>query len=614
MEEIITKALQLRLWSPLDVQFSRMLATSSQRALMLASACLSADVGAGHVCRPLVLLTQERLFDGRYSTLAHQAWQWAGSPSLEDWSRLLLASGAVSDGSHPTPLVLDNQRLYLHRMWQHECVVAQFFNRSRPRIDVEEERCIEVLNRFFPGNTIEIDWQKIAVAIAITHPVALISGAPGTGKTSTVVKLLAALLLLSGSVHFRMVMAAPTGKAAARLSESLTLAVQHLGLDEGQKKKFPRKAVTLHGLLGVQPNSQRMRYHYANLLHADVLIIDEASMVDLPMMSNVFSALPPQARVILLGDRYQLSSVESGAVLEDLCQFSEAGYSDLRRQELARLTGYILPTGTNGGYGIADSLCLLRKNYRFDKRSGIGRLANAINTGDGKSALALLSASVDDLYYLSLQDQKDYQDMIADCIVGYCDYLQRVRARETPRAILDAFNHYRLLCALREGLFGVAGLNNYIEKALMQAGLIQYIGGQNYAGRPVMVVRNAPSLGLSNGDIGILLLNANKALRAHFLLTDGSIKTISPSRLPEHETAFAMTVHKSQGSEFNHTALVLPNEVLPILTRELFYTAVTRARQCLSLYATDRVVIHTITTVTQRRSGLVERLMMQSPC
>ncbi|WMQ74938.1 MAG: RecBCD enzyme subunit RecD [Sodalis sp.] len=610
MEDIVAEAQRLRLFRPLDVHFSRMLATPSEPALMLASACLSADVGAGHVCLPLALLTPARLFDGRLPTLAQLAWLRAGSPSLDDWQRHLLASNAVSDGSRPTPLVLDNQRLYLRRMWQHECAVAQFFNRPQPPVVGDETTLVAVLARYFPGDGSRIDWQKIAAAVAITHQVAIISGGPGTGKTSTVAKLLAALLQLSDGGRARMLMAAPTGKAAARLSESIGLALQRLELDEEQKQRLPREAITLHRLLGAKPNSQRLRYHHGNPLHVDILIIDEASMVDLPMMANVTAALPPQARVIFIGDRCQLSSVEAGAVLGDICQFAEAGYSPARRAELMRLTGFMLPAGTGGGYGIADSLCLLRKSYRFDEESGIGRLANAINAGDAKDALALLNAgTAADVVYTPLRETADYQHMLDDCVEGYRDYLLRVRNHDAPAVILDTFNRFRLLCALREGPFGVAGLNDRIELALSRAGLLALGNAEgSYAGRPVMIVRNAPSLGLYNGDIGILLWDGEQMLRVHFSLPDGGVKAALLSRLPEHETAFAMTVHKSQGSEFHHTALAIPNQILPVLTRELLYTAVTRARARLSLYATDEVLQHAMATKTQRRGGLIDRL------
>ena len=614
MNFLIERAQQLRLWRYLDIQFARMLAAPDEAALMLACACLSADAGAGHVCLPLEHLLPERLFDGRYPELAQHAWGVAGEPSLADWQRILQDSPAVSDGSRPTPLVLDNGRLYLQRMWQNECRVADFFNHIRPAVPADENRIRQVLDRFFGPGGNEVDWQKVAAAVAISHPVSLISGGPGTGKTTTVARLLASLVALGTSRRLRIQLAAPTGKAAARLSESLGAALETLGLGEEQKRVFPPEAVTLHRLLGVQPNSQRLRYHRDNPLHVDILIVDEASMVDLPMMANLIAALPAGAKVIFLGDRCQLASVEAGAVLGDICFFAESGYSPDRRSQLQRLTGCSLPPGGGqAGHATGDSLCLLRKSYRFDDQSGIGRLANAVNNGDNAGSLALLNAGRDDdLHYAPVKDGEDYLRMLDGVVEGYRDYLSLVKAGADPVVILKAFNRYRLLCALREGPFGVAGLNHRIEQALAMAGLIARpsdSAGRGYAGRPVMIVRNAPSLGLYNGDIGIMLGDRPDTLRAYFLLPDGTPKPVPLSRLPEHETAFAMTVHKSQGSEFGHTALVLPNQVLPVLSRELVYTAITRARRRLSVYANDNVMGYAIATPTQRRSGLIDRLL-----
>lgn len=607
MENIFAEVQRLHLWRPLDVHFARMLATPAEPALMLASARLSADAGTGHVCLPLTLLTPEHLFNGSFLSLAQRAWQQAGSLLPEEWQQLLLASLAVSDGTRPTPLVLDNQRLYLQRMWRRECVVAQFFSQPRLPVGGDEARVAAILNHYFPGNVADIDWQKIAAAVAITHPVVLISGGPGTGKTSIVAKLLAALLMLGDGGRLRMVMAAPTGKAAARLSESLSLEMQRLGLSEEQKQLLPREAITLHRLLRVPPHSQRMHYHSGNLLHLDILIIDEASMIDLQMMANIIAALPPQARMILLGDRHQLSSVEAGAVLGDIYQFAEAGYSSVRRAELERLTGFTLPSG---GSGIADSSCLLHKSYRFEQNFGLGKLASAIKDGATTKALTLLHTGVvKEINYTQLRNTTDYQHMLDDCVEGYKAYLLQVINNEAPATILDTFNRFRLLCALREGPFGVAGLNSRIEQALSRAGFfLSENVGCNYIGRPVMIVINAPSLGLYNGDIGILLANAAQEQRVYFPLPNSTIKAVPLSRLPEHETAFAMTIHKSQGSEFEHIALVLPNQILPVLTRELLYTAVTRARTHLSVYTTDEVLRYAIATKTQRRSGLINRL------
>ncbi|WP_260514913.1 exodeoxyribonuclease V subunit alpha [Serratia fonticola] len=614
MIEILHQALALGALRPLDVQFAQVVANDDEPDILLAAACLSSEAGAGHVCLLLEQLLPENLFGGRQPELALAAWQACGQPDVASWQQRLAVSPAISDGSTATPMVLQQQRLYLQRMWQSEGDVATFISSDSVPQELEEAQLRTILDRLFGAATDEPDWQKIAAAVAATRRIAIISGGPGTGKTTTVAKLLAALVQLAAGERLRIQLAAPTGKAAARLTESLGSASRQLDLTPEQRALFPTEAATLHRLLGAQPNSQRMRYHRGNPLHLDVLIVDEASMVDLPMMARLIAALPPKARVIFLGDRDQLASVEAGAVLGDICRFAEQGYSEARAAQLARLTGCPLQgQPAQAEAAVRDSLCLLRKSYRFDAKSGIGQLALAVNAGDSKRALAALNGSYSDVEGYPLAETEDYQRLMESCVAGYRDYLRLVAEGVGAVTILDAFGRFQLLCALREGPFGVAGLNERIESGLQRAGLIRRNpgpAGRWYLGRPVMIGRNDSALGLFNGDIGIALPGEGGDLRVHFQLPDGSIKSVQPSRLPAHETAYAMTVHKSQGSEFDHTALVLPNHFLPVLTRELVYTAITRARQRLSLYAVDKVLVSAIRTPTQRRSGLAERLQI----
>ncbi|WP_099064991.1 exodeoxyribonuclease V subunit alpha [Serratia sp. BW106] len=614
MIALLEQAQALGVLRPLDLQFARVVAGSDEPEMLLAAACLSAEAGAGHVCLMLEQLLPENLFDGRQPELAQAAWLAAGQLDVAGWQQRLSASAAVGDGSTAMPMVLQQQRLYLQRMWQNEGEVAEFISSDSLPQAVEEAELRAILDQLFGETTDEPDWQKIAAAVAATRRIAVISGGPGTGKTTTVAKLLAALVQLAEGRRLRIQLAAPTGKAAARLTESLGSAGKQLALTPEQRALFPTEASTLHRLLGAQPNSQRMRYHSGNRLHLDVLVVDEASMVDLPMMARLIAALPAQARVIFLGDRDQLASVEAGAVLGDICRFAEQGYSVARAEQLSRLTGCLLQgESAQAEAAVRDSLCLLRKSYRFDANSGIGQLASAVNTGNGKLALAALDGRFSDVSGYPLAETQDYQALLDACVTGYRDYLQQVVAGADAVAVLAAFARFQVLCALREGPFGIAGLNERIETGLQRAGLIQRkpgAAGRWYSGRPVMIGRNDSALGLFNGDIGIALRDETGELRVHFQLPDGSIKSVQPSRLPAHETAYAMTVHKSQGSEFDHTVLVLPNHFLPVLTRELVYTAITRARRQLSLYAIDTVLMRAIRTPTQRRSGLAERLQI----
>lgn len=603
---LLEQAVSLRLLRALDMQFARLLADDERPAHMLAAACLSAEAGDGHVCLPLSQLTRENLFNGRHPELAHALWQAAGEP--RHWPTLLADWQALSATDRPAPVVLSGDRLYLHRLWHHEGHVARFFQAQAAPQQFAPAQVRAVLDALF-GSQPE-DWQKIAAAVALTQKTAVISGGPGTGKTTTVARLLAALIRLSEGA-LRIQLAAPTGKAAARLTESLGKALQALPVSEPERQRFPTEATTLHRLLGAQPETQRLRYHANNPLHLDVLVVDEASMVDLGMMANLIAALPPQARVIFLGDRDQLASVEAGAVLGDICRCAEAGYSPVRATQLTVLTGCeIAGRDDDVAPPVRDAICLLRKSYRFSEHSGIGQLAAAVNAGDARAVEAAFSGGFDDIDRQPLNSAEAYQSMLTQIAEGYRPFLQRIAERAEPAAIIAEFGRYQLLCALREGPFGVQGLNQRIEQKLMQLQLIRRPAGGSrwYQGRPVMITRNDSALGLFNGDIGITLPDSEGLLKVFFPLPDGTIKAVQPSRLPAHETAWAMTVHKSQGSEFDHTALVMPAQFLPVLTRELIYTAITRARRQLTLYSDENVFRRAVQLRTQRRSGLLDRL------
>ncbi|WP_372377244.1 exodeoxyribonuclease V subunit alpha [Vibrio natriegens] len=470
-----------------------------------------------------------------------------------------------------------------------------------------------------------VNWQKVAAAVALTRRFAVISGGPGTGKTTTVTKLLAALIEQAAQEkNLTIKLVAPTGKAAARLTESIGKAVQELPVSPELKAKIPTESSTLHRLLGAIPNSAEFRHNKQNPLHLDILVIDEASMVDLPMMYKVVDALPKHARLILLGDKDQLASVEAGAVLGDICSFHALGYGKDQASAIAKLTGFdTLAHSSNSSSSIADSLCMLQKSYRFDARSGIGQLAKAVNLGSAASVDSVWARDFSDIEHFALSSQ-NYNQMMQTLVQEYGRYLKRIGQQEQDsntgepetltrkaKAVLDTFNQCRLLCAIREGDFGVAGLNQRIEKALAARKLIKVQDEVWYHGRPVMVTRNDHGLGLYNGDIGICMRDDSEEeqrLKVFFELPDGSVKSVLPSRVPEHETAYAMTIHKSQGSEFDYTLMILPPDFSPILTRELIYTGITRAKKRLALYAELNVLKRGIKVKTTRASGLVQRL------
>lgn len=567
------------------------LAREPSAPLALAIATLSRAQGDGDICIDLARLSDR-------AVLVEDASGFAGitAPSLPDWRDALAASGLLSratgapDETHDGfPLVLDAaDRLYFTKYFHFEQRIAAALRRRSEAAPLADDAAIDAaLAVHFTGAPgVDHDpHQRAAAHLALSRRLAVITGGPGTGKTTTVAKILATMLALSGlalsgDAQPRIRLAAPTGKAAARLGESIRGAKARLlaeGIPAALVARIPEDASTLHRLLGTRPDTRRPRHHAGNPLALDTLVIDEASMIDVPLMARVVDALPAHARLVLLGDRDQLASVEAGAVLGDIC----AG---------AR-------TVADGG-----SVATLVTSHRFRGDSGIGALARAINAGDASATLAALGAD-DATAQVSGTPAQVIDALVARAVAAWRAYLATTDVIEANRQ----FGTFRVLCALRDGTFGVSGLNARIESGLADAGLINP-RDRFYRGRPLLVTANDYGIQLFNGDIGLAWPGDDGRLRACFVAADGTLRSFPLNRLPAHETAFAMTVHKSQGSEFDEVAMVLPDHDTPVLTRELVYTGVTRARQKAVIYGDTALLAGAVQRQVARTSGLRDAL------
>ncbi|MBE0464278.1 exodeoxyribonuclease V subunit alpha [Halomonas colorata] len=697
--------------------------------LLLATALASHQLGRGHVCLDLNATLNAPDFALSLPPEGDDLSDPPPLPSevlttltLAEWQAALDHPTLISNGHGNTPLVRSDTphttRLYLRRYWQYEQTLHQEIAARLTISEVPDSSCgspvhwwsdtsakgdashphllQQALNTLFPDNG-TLDWQKIACALAARSHFAIITGGPGTGKTTTVVRLLALLQTLqlahSPTQALRIRLAAPTGKAAARLNESIAGQVSQLPIEdlaalweqselwepnslgedsstEQLQASIPTEVTTLHRLLGARPDTRHFRHNPNNPLALDVLVIDEASMVDIEMMTAVLSALPAHAKLVLLGDKDQLASVEAGAVLGDLCRRAEAAhYTPETAKWLATLTSHPLPEALTcpNGQALDQAITMLRVSHRFDAASGIGQLAEAINQPlsatlserDKQNAVhSALRHGYADLHHLVLGGEND--SALERLVVtgsperfpnagkgrldkktneeiapptGYRHYLtvlnqqrpevtlafeENKKAYDTWASdVLNAYGHFQLLCALRKGPWGVEGLNLRIAKVLrshtlLSASDIELEKGW-YEGRPVLVTQNDYSLGLMNGDIGITLAvpdprGVGRTLyRVAFPTSDtkNPIRWVLPSRLHAVETVFAMTVHKSQGSEFLHTALLLPQTPNPILTRELVYTGITRAREWLTLVEAKRGILNdAVVREVMRVSGI----------
>ena len=453
----------------------------------------------------------------------------------------------------------------MQRYWGYECQLAVKIQALKSTTYTVKQLNTAV-ERYFPKTT-EIDWQKEAAKAAVSRAFTIITGGPGTGKTTTVVKILALLQDLAVQ-PLNIALIAPTGKAAMRLQESIGQSKQGLACSAAIKQLIPEKVVTIHRLLGAKPPSPYFRYNHERRLPYDIVVVDESSMIDLALMAKLVNALKGNVRLILLGDKDQLSSVETGTVLADLSA------------------------------ALPDCTQALKKSYRFSGH--IKKLATAINEQQAEQAWQLLSDADNSVSLLT-------ENVTLYIAEQYSHYLQLLKQQADFKTIYAAFNRFQVLCATR---LSVDDINQHVLGSLKQQGLIQQQSDW-YAGRPVMMTRNNPILQLYNGDIGICLPDTEKSgqLMVFFLLPNGDVRKYLPARLSACETVFAMTIHKSQGSEFNEVLLVLPEVLNPILTKELIYTGMTRTKENLKVLTTKEIFVASLMRKVERQSGLAARLM-----
>lgn len=528
-------------------------------------------------------------------------------------SRLL---GTAKQDNHP--FIVHQDRLYLQRYFRYETRLLQKIQELIQKGKSEEEQRKKVLTEqktlvqqlFHNDNATDTDWQLAAAITAVLQHFTIITGGPGTGKTTTVAKILTIRYTLQPDL--RVVLAAPTGKAGARMAESLIHSP--IAVTPEIRQKFNSlKPATIHRLLGWQKGSPYFRHHAGHPIPADLVIVDESSMIDVALFAKLMDAIGPDTHIILLGDKDQLASVEAGSLFGDLCRAQET-LNTFSEDRLAFINSFItkeerkLTTVADSAmqaHPLFQQIVELRYSHRFKGDEGIGKISRAVIANDIPALKDFLQTNRDKTVIIDEQ----YDSLVLEQFIkGFEAYIKE----EDIKTALEKLNQLRVLCAVRQGEQGVYNLNANIEAYLLRQGLISK-DTAFYHNRPVMVTQNNYTLGLYNGDIGLLRPDTEGVMKVWF--TDsaegnaGNVKSVLPGFISEMETVYAMTIHKSQGSEFDKVLVVLPKQDShQMLTRELLYTGITRAKNQVIIQATKEVLLSTAAAMVARGSGVIERL------
>lgn len=592
-----------QVFTDIDLEFCRFLEEVDpeiQSEVLLAAGLTSYAYRQGNICISLDRKSMEQMIKDSNVKF----------PEPKDWVHKLEEAKVIGRPGEYKPLILDeSNRLYLHKLWNYEQDLAKdIIARSEKKSsDVDNGLLKDGIKRLFDSAERVTDWQAVAAIAAIYNYLTVISGGPGTGKTTTVLKILALILEQHAdrTDNLSIALSAPTGKAAARLEDSITSSIASLDTEDRIKDKIPVKGKTLHQLLGARRNSSTFRFNEDNPLPYDIVIVDEASMVDQALMSRLVKALLSDAKLILIGDKDQLASVEAGSVLGSVCAMETNKISLSFAQRLNEFGLNIPDSNIEKNPGkLTDGIILLKKSYRFKQESGIPAFSASINSGNADEAIRLLKD--EQLAGIDLQKFETFEQFEENLKSDVRRYIIPMLQSADVEELFEKLQHFRLLSPHRRGPLGVEYLNQKVNSILRQEGLISKFD-QWYHGKPIIINQNEYSLGLNNGDIGICYREGNDRLRVLFKANSG-FNSLAPSRLPDFSPAYALTVHKSQGSEFEHIKIILPEISSGILTRELLYTAVTRSRNTVTVVAKEPVVREMINARIMRSSGLRELL------
>lgn len=594
------------IWNTFDINFAiLMLKKQRKNSLAIISAHLSYYTRIGNICLPLKILTPKYFNrNGIPMKINNMLYKLSNCSSELEWVNELLFTKVVGKKDQKTPIILCNNNLYIYRLWNYENKVVKFLIRLSKSKNYINSNIIKNTIKSTFKNEIEYSLQqRIVITTVLIRSLIFILGRPGTGKTFLILKILKSFKKLKENKKLNIAITAPTGKATVKIKETLKPYLKDI-----TDKKDNLSILTIHNLIGANQHNRSNKYNKKNKLNLDLLIIDEASMISVSLMSKLFDALSNKIKLVIIGDYNQLPSIDGGLVLKDICKIY-TGYSKSWIYTLKKYNKIDKIKEANKNYSMSNSICFLKKNYRFEKKSNIHILSELIISGKANKVLNLLNnKKLNNINFNEILNHTKYFNMIKDCANLCKDYILKIINQCNPQKILKSFNSFKILCAIHNGIFGTEYINKKIENEVIKDEKIFNLFNQlNIVGRPITITKNCYSLNLYNGDTGIVFYEHN-SLYAYFSDASGKIKKVLFNKIPKYEISFVTTIHKAQGLEFEKILIILPNNKHEILNRELLYTAITRSKKDISIYVNKEILYKIIKSKSKRYSLISQKI------
>ncbi|QCI23968.1 exodeoxyribonuclease V subunit alpha [Buchnera aphidicola (Macrosiphoniella sanborni)] len=590
---LLKDAVNKNIIRPIDLYFAEFI-EKKNNIIILVAACISYESNQGHISLPIKYFQKNLFFSSSNKKFIKNI--LIILKKKINWEDELLKHPSISYGLIPTPLVLYKKKIYLYKMWKAENNIFNYLLKNNITNKINRKKLSIILNNLFPSK--RIDFQKIAVANTLINNITFIFGGPGTGKTTTILKIIIALIKNSKKI-LKIQLSAPTGNATTHLSEIINNNIFDIYLSQKEKKSLLFSPKTIHKLLAIHEISQKSFFNQNNQLDLDVLIIDEISMVDIFLMEKILCAVSKNTKLIFIGDYNQLRPIESGSILRHIILNICNNSNRKNIINIEKITGYKLCRNITKKIEmlISCNICILKKNYRFKKKSGIHLLSNAIINKNMHIIQKVFNNTIDNVRFYNINSIQEYQNMIEKISFQYIYFWKKIHKKNKIKEIIQAFQNHQTLCILNHGIFGINILNKKIEENMHNKKIIKYLYINEepwYIGKPILITKNNQYLNIFNGNIGITNINKYGILQVSFLKENDTIHSIPVKILKNYKTAWAITIHKSQGSEFINTTLIVPNIYSSFLNQDIIYTGVTRTKKNLNIFGNKDVFIKSI--------------------